>query len=100
MRNDFKKMQTNTIQKKIKYKLPLIEFLEKSSSKSNILDENKNRPDSEFMEKILLDFGIEGKIKAINNSKIGKMSMYVFLIVAFVLVILYYNRWFIIFNNI
>ena len=73
--NEIKEVD-NTIQTKIKYKLPLIEFLEKSSSKSNILDENKNRPDSEFMEKILLDFGIEGKIKAINNGPV--VSLYEF----------------------
>ncbi len=66
----------NTSQVKIKYKLPLIEFLEKNSSKSNILSENKNRPDAEFMEKILLDFGIEGKIKAINNGPV--VSLYEF----------------------
>ena len=73
--NEIKEVD-NSIQTKIKYKLPLIEFLEKSSSKSNILDENKNRPDSEFMEKILLDFGIEGKIKAINNGPV--VSLYEF----------------------
>ena len=50
-------------QTKIKYKLPSIEFLEKSSSKTTLLDINRNRPDAEFMEKILLDFGINGKIK-------------------------------------
>jgi len=63
-------------QKKIKYKLPSIDFLEKSSSKPSLLDANKNRPDAEFMEKILLDFGIDGKIKAINNGPV--VSLYEF----------------------
>ena len=61
---------------KIKYKFPSIEFLEKSSSKTNFLDINKNRPDAEFMEKILLDFGINGKIKTINNGPV--VSLYEF----------------------
>ncbi len=65
-----------TPQTKIKYKLPSIEFLEKSSSKPGLLDANKNRPDSQFMEKILLDFGIDGKIKAINNGPV--VSLYEF----------------------
>jgi S-DNA-T family DNA segregation ATPase FtsK/SpoIIIE len=61
---------------KSKYKLPVLDYLEKSSSKLNSLDLNKNRPDSEFMEKILLDFGIDGKIKAINNGPV--VSLYEF----------------------
>jgi len=62
--------------RKIKYKLPSIEYLEKSSSKPGLLDANKNRPDSKFMEKILLDFGIDGKIKTINNGPV--VSLYEF----------------------
>ena len=65
-----------TAQTKIKYKLPSIEFLEKSSSKPSLLDVNKNRPNAEFMEKILLDFGIDGKIKTINNGPV--VSLYEF----------------------
>ena len=65
-----------TAQTKIKYKLPSIEFLEKSSSKPSLLNANKNRPNAEFMEKILLDFGINGKIKAINNGPV--VSLYEF----------------------
>jgi len=65
-----------TAQTKIKYKLPSIEFLEKNSSKPSLLDANKNRPDAQFMEKILLDFGIDGKIKAINNGPV--VSLYEF----------------------
>ncbi len=61
---------------KIKYKLPHLDFLEKSSSKINLLDINKNRPDAKFMEKILLDFGINGKINAINNGPV--VSLYEF----------------------
>ncbi len=50
------------------YKLPNINFLEKNpdskNKKNNVnLEVNKN---SEFLEKILLDFGVEGKIRRIS----------------------------------
>ncbi len=73
--NEEKEVKAST-QTKIKYKLPSVEFLEKSSSKPSLLDANKNRPDAQFMEKILLDFGIDGKIKAINNGPV--VSLYEF----------------------
>ena len=60
----------------IKYQLPAIDFLEKNKSKLGLLDSNKNRPDAGFMEKILLDFGIDGKIKTINNGPV--VSLYEF----------------------
>ncbi len=60
---------------KTKYKLPDINYLEKNLSKLSS-DGNKNRPDAGFMEKILLDFGIDGKIKTINNGPV--VSLYEF----------------------
>ena len=71
-----KKEVKETTLMKIKYKLPSIDFLEKSISKPGLLDANKSRPNAEFMEKILLDFGIDGKIKAINNGPV--VSLYEF----------------------
>jgi len=50
------------------FKLPGISFLEKKSdfkNKKNINDVELNK-NSEFLEKILLDFGVEGKIKRIS----------------------------------
>ncbi len=67
--------QTEQVTPKTKYKLPDINYLEKNLSKLSS-DENKNRPDAEFMEKILLDFGIDGKIKTINNGPV--VSLYEF----------------------
>ena len=51
------------------YKLPLINLLEKKQSQisKNIMSKDIN-PD--FMEKILLDFGIKGKITKINNGPV------------------------------
>ena len=63
-------------QPRSKYKLPVIDYLEKNTSKLSASELNKNRPDGEFMEKILLDFGIDGKIKAINNGPV--VSLYEF----------------------
>ena len=65
-----------TAQLRSKYRLPVIDYLEKNTSKLSASELNKNRPDGEFMEKILLDFGIDGKIKAINNGPV--VSLYEF----------------------
>ena len=58
------------------FKLPAVELLEKNSSKVNLLDQSKNRPDGKFIEKILLDFGIDGNITKINNGPV--VSLYEF----------------------
>ena len=59
-----------------KFTLPSIDLLEKEETKINTSEVNKNRPDSSFIEKILLDFGIDGKIKKINNGPV--VSLYEF----------------------
>ena len=58
------------------FKLPSLDLLEKNPSKVNLLDLSKNRPEGSFIEKILLDFGIDGKIKKINNGPV--VSLYEF----------------------
>ena len=58
------------------FKLPSIELLEKKPSKINLSDLSKNRPEGSFIEKILLDFGIDGKITKINNGPV--VSLYEF----------------------
>ena len=67
---------TETSKSKSGYKLPLIDYLEKQKSKPALLDIGNSRPGSDFMEKILLDFGISGKIKTINNGPV--VSLYEF----------------------
>jgi len=69
-------IQQQPVPIKSKYKLPALDYLENNLSKLNSSNENKNRPSGEFMEKILLDFGIDGKIKAINNGPV--VSLYEF----------------------
>ncbi len=58
------------------FKLPSLDLLEKNPSKINLLDQSKNRPEGSFIEKILLDFGIDGKITKINNGPV--VSLYEF----------------------
>jgi DNA segregation ATPase FtsK/SpoIIIE, S-DNA-T family len=50
------------------FRIPLLNFLEKNpdlKNKKNVSNEDLSKS-SEFLEKILLDFGVEGKIKNIN----------------------------------
>ncbi|MDC0344172.1 DNA translocase FtsK, partial [Pelagibacteraceae bacterium] len=61
---------------KINFRLPSIEFLEKNISNVDTTKLNQNRPNTKFMEKILLDFGINGRIKKINNGPV--VSLYEF----------------------
>tara|TARA_Y100000590_G_scaffold226612_1_gene255945 strand:- start:35 stop:2155 length:2121 start_codon:yes stop_codon:yes gene_type:complete len=54
------------------FKLPSLKFLEKNpdlKNKKNI-DESELAKNSEFLEKILLDFNVEGKIKRISNGPV------------------------------
>ncbi len=73
---DLTQSEKRTTSLRSKYKLPAIDYLDKSSTKLSASELNKNRPEGEFMEKILLDFGIDGKIKAINNGPV--VSLYEF----------------------
>ena len=55
------------------YKLPTVNLLEK---KHSIKGSTLNNPSSEFIEKILLDFGVKGKIKKVSNGPV--VSLYEF----------------------
>tara|TARA_B110000285_G_C15131253_1_gene623733 strand:+ start:21 stop:2117 length:2097 start_codon:yes stop_codon:yes gene_type:complete len=58
------------------FRLPSVDLLEKKPLKKDSLDRSKNRPDGKFIEKILLDFGIDGKITKINDGPV--VSLYEF----------------------
>ena len=75
-REEIKSKENATSTTEINFKLPSIELLEKNKSKINIVETNKKRPGAEFMEKILLDFGVDGNIKKINNGPV--VSLYEF----------------------
>ncbi|MBA1340350.1 MAG: DNA segregation ATPase FtsK/SpoIIIE, S-DNA-T family [Pelagibacterales bacterium] len=71
-----KKEALGVTRNKIIFKLPTLDLLEKNISKIDLSEANKNRPNSEFMEKILLDFGVSGSITKINNGPV--VSLYEF----------------------
>ncbi len=56
----------------IKIKLPLIDFLKKPEKSSNIKEDIKIN--AEGLEKILLDFGVEGKIKKISHGPVVSLN--------------------------
>ena len=75
------KQQSFSFKKKVderkteNYELPSVGLLAK---KANVINKNTNfkLPGSDFIEKILLDFGIKGKIKKVNNGPV--VSLYEF----------------------
>ncbi len=56
----------------VKMKLPLIDFLKKPEKISNKKEDVKMDP--EGLEKILLDFGVEGKIKKVSNGPVVSLN--------------------------
>ena len=75
-KNDDQQVTNITYSDYKNFKLPSVDLLEKKPSKINLLDKSNNRPDGKFIEKILLDFGIDGKITKINDGPV--VSLYEF----------------------
>ncbi len=61
-----------TIVKDLKIKLPIIDFLKKPEKSINKKEDIKI--DAEGLEKILLDFGVEGKIKKISHGPVVSLN--------------------------
>ena len=60
---------------KSKFILPSIELLKSPPTKNNKFENNVNKnSDPEFLEKVLLDFGVEGKIKKISNGPVVTLN--------------------------
>ncbi len=53
-----------------KFKLPSIDFLKNPSKKERERNQTEDKLDENLLEKILLDFGVEGKIKKINRGPV------------------------------
>tara|TARA_Y100000590_G_scaffold83455_1_gene93010 strand:+ start:10789 stop:12876 length:2088 start_codon:yes stop_codon:yes gene_type:complete len=66
-----KKTLTSGI-KNLKFKLPSLDFLKKPSKKD--INQNGNKIEEGTLEKILLDFGVEGKIKKISNGPVVTLN--------------------------
>ena len=59
---------------KKKFYLPSIDFLKLPTKKERKNETNENDIDQDFLEKILLDFGIEGKIKKISHGPVVTLN--------------------------
>jgi len=68
----FSNDKNNIKSKDIKIKLPLIDFLKKPEKQTSKKEDIKI--DAESLEKILLDFGVEGKIKKISNGPVVSLN--------------------------
>ena len=60
--------------RKNKFNIPSIDLLKSSPKKGKNKDTNPTGLDSEFLEKILLDFGVEGKIKKISSGPVVTLN--------------------------
>ena len=67
--------KTSDLKMTNKYILPDLSLLEKKQSEI-LKGNNIKRPDSSFIEKVLLDFGVQGKIKKVNTGPV--VSLYEF----------------------
>ena len=59
---------------KLKFKLPNLDLLSSPSKKERENPRKNNFSDPEFIEKILLDFGVDGKIKRVSNGPVVTLN--------------------------
>ena len=64
----------NKINEKIKFKLPNIDLLKVPSTKERENSDLKESNDPEFLEKILLDFGVNGSIKKVSHGPVVTLN--------------------------
>ena len=58
----------------IKFKLPSLDFLNKPSKKNKNKNQISDKSDESQLEKILLDFGVEGKIKKVSQGPVVTLN--------------------------
>ena len=72
----FIKASDNSFPKKTKFTIPLIDLLKIPSKKERPeLNKNENN-DPEFLEKILLDFGVNGSIKKVSHGPVVTLNQF------------------------
>ncbi len=64
----------NKIDSKIKFKLPGLELLKTPSKREREGSDKSENNDPEFLEKILLDFGVNGKIKKVSHGPVVTLN--------------------------
>jgi S-DNA-T family DNA segregation ATPase FtsK/SpoIIIE len=70
----FIKNETRVVNKKIWFKLPSIDLLKIPSKKEKEKLKDEDYIDSEFLEKILLDFGVNGSIKKVSHGPVVTLN--------------------------
>ena len=64
----------NKTNNKIKFKLPSVDLLKSPSKKERDKKEKNETNDQEFLEKILLDFGVNGNIKKVSHGPVVTLN--------------------------
>ena len=70
----FNQVQDNNQKTRLKYKLPSINFLKLPTKKEREKSTSEYKIDESTLEKILLDFGVEGKIKKISRGPVVTLN--------------------------
>jgi len=70
----FIKNESKTDNKKIRFKLPSVDLLKIPSQKNKEKLRNDDYIDSDFLEKILLDFGVSGAIKKVSHGPVVTLN--------------------------
>ena len=70
----FIKAETNQNLNKSKFKLPSLDLLNVPSKEERNLTNKNEKNDPEFLEKILLDFGVNGKVKKVSNGPVVTLN--------------------------
>ena len=63
-----------TVDKKIKFKLPGLDLLKSPNKKDREISNKTETSDPEFLEKILLDFGVNGVIKKVSHGPVVTLN--------------------------
>ena len=63
-----------SIDKKIKFKLPSLDLLKNPNKKDREISNKTETSDPEFLEKILLDFGVNGVIKKVSHGPVVTLN--------------------------
>ena len=70
----FIKNENKSPSKKIRFKLPTIDLLKIPTQKDREKLKDEDYIDSEFLEKILLDFGVSGDIKKVSHGPVVTLN--------------------------
>ena len=72
----FIKAENNMVNNKIKFNLPSLELLKTPTKNERSKSDKDDNIDPKFLEKILLDFGVNGKIKKISHGPVVTLNQF------------------------